>query len=255
MALLYKLMSKSFLSLMRDVQKLLRAPFHKEWCVEGKLAGFIGKMTWFRVLLFTLYFIVGMATKTLAQFGGFTIGLERSPQLSWLHSNDQLVKTSSAWGDNYGVLLEYNFPRRLGLSVNFIVARQKVGFQSEHVKYTLRNRYFKIPLMLTYIHDPLAQATFIGRIGPQVSLLNRSGVNNGEGYSSTKQYMRESTVGLAAYGGFRLFIVDMVALNFGVRVDQDFLEMNKVSENGAFPLPKGKNASVSIVFGVNILHF
>lgn len=209
-----------------------------------------------RIVLCSLYFVVALMFKAFGQFGGFTIGLERSPQLSWLHSDNQRVKTSSAWGDNYGLLLEYAFPRRLGVSVNVIVVRQKIGFQAEHVQYTLRNRYVKIPLMLTYIHNPLAQATFIGRIGPQLSLLNRSGIDRGEGYSSTKQYMRESTVGLAAYGGFRLFIVDLVALNFGLRVDQDFLGMNKAAvESNGFPLPNGRNASVSAVFGVNILHF
>lgn len=248
-------MSKFFLSLTKDIQKYLLTLLHKEWYMREGSEGFFGKNVWFRILLFTLYFLVGQTSKSLAQFGGFTIGLERSPQLSWLHAKDQHVRTSSAWGDNYGLLLEYNFPRRLGVSVNFIVARQKVGVQSDQETYTLRNRYFKVPLMLSYVRNPLAQATFIGRIGPQISFLNRSEANNGEGYSSTKRYMRKSTVGLAAYGGFRLFIVDMVALNLGLRMDQDFLEMNNTLIENDRNFPKGKNVSISIVFGVNILHF
>ncbi|GAA4786746.1 hypothetical protein GCM10023231_13510 [Olivibacter ginsenosidimutans] len=208
-----------------------------------------------RSFIYLIFFTVGINTKSFSQIGRLSIGLERSPQFTWFSAkNADLIKTNNKWGDNYGLQIQYDFPGHLGISTNFIVANQKTDFQYAEQKFRLANRFFKIPFMLSYTAKPTGQASLIWRIGPQLSLLNRAEVSNNTSDISKASYDRRLLAGMTAYGGYRLYIVDFVSLNFGLRFDHDFSTLS-YEDASAIHLPSGRNRTLSFVFGVNILNF
>jgi len=205
--------------------------------------------------LFVFFLLLLIGYRVTGQTNGLYIGLERSPQVSWLYTGNSALHSRIRLGDQYGLLVHYDFYKQLGIAMDAVISTQEVGLNWQETSYQLRSRYVKIPLQLNYTHLPMGPFSLVGRIGPEVTILTEASLNQNEQSNNVKAVFRDVGIGAAAYAGFRLSIVDFVSLNLGIRLDQDFSNGIKALTLDAFPLRNSRYTALALVLGVNILHY
>jgi Outer membrane protein beta-barrel domain len=170
------------------------------------------------------------ANKTTAQ-QGFSLSVKATPQFSFLQNktdNDNSnFSRKATFNTNFGIGGSYNFTNRLGLGVDVLYSLQGQRYKLSNVakEYNQKNEYVKIPLYFSYNTDASKAVSFIGKVGPQVSFITSSKLNDKDGnkvIGDTKDRYKSATFGGMALAGAQYKLQRNLYLTTALRFDYDF---------------------------------
>lgn len=159
---------------------------------------------------------------------GFSLSVKGTPHISWLQNSDDNDnsqydrKTTFAAG--FGVGAAYNFTDHLGVGLDVLYSLQGQKFALAGTEYRQKVDYLKIPVMFAYNTDPSKKISFIGKLGPQLSLLTASRLDDGDGHklADTKDRYKDITFGGVALAGAQYRLDKNIFLTAAARYDLDF---------------------------------
>lgn len=223
-----------------------------------------------------------VATGILTSFGnlnaqkGFQIGVELTPQFSYLVNQDDIdspfFDEMHAFNGSFGLTTQLGFNENIGIGLNLIHSFQGSKYEWKGRDLYKLLQYTKIPLMLT-VSIPFAERMmFVGKIGPQFSILTDAKLLNHEGIIIINDYYEafeiyEWSAMLSAGIAFR--INEYVSVDAAMRYDVGLTnaEDEMFARNVHFPFdletpapassPRGttRNLTMGLAFGVRyILH-
>jgi opacity protein-like surface antigen len=127
----------------------------------------------FKVVLFTTSVLL-CANKVDAQ-KGLQLGFELNPQLSYLLNEDDmnssLYENLNAFNGHFGFSGQYGFTEKVGVGLNLLYSVQGSKYEWKGVERLKSLQYFKIPLMFTLSLPFGNNMIFVGKVGPQLSVL------------------------------------------------------------------------------------
>ena len=185
-----------------------------------------------KVLTATLMiFSLVAATHSVMAQKGFSVNVKGTPQFSWMNNSDDNNK--SKFGANFGVGTQYNFTNNIGVGLDVLYSFQGRKYDLAGIGYDQKKEYLKIPVFFSYNSDPSKKIVFLGKLGPQLSILTNSKLDGGNLETpDTKGRFKDITFGGVAYGGVQVAIVPNIYLNTGLRFDYDFTNAEDDSYRG-----------------------
>ena len=157
---------------------------------------------------------------------GFQIGVEGTPQLSYLINkadiDSKLYNTKHAVNGSFGISSQIGFTENIGLGVNVLYSFQGDKYEWKDVERYKQLQYIKVPIMLTLNFPFGSNMMFFGKVGPQIDfltdakLLNKSGDVIRSNYRSGFQDYGLSAV-LSAGVGYN--ITSNLCIDIAVRYD------------------------------------
>ena len=116
---------------------------------------------------------------------GFSVSVKATPQFSFLqnkHDNDNSILDKKAtFNTNFGIGAGYNFTKRLGVGMDVLYSLQGQRYEINKVETNQKVNYVKIPVYFSYNGDASKTISFIGKVGPQVSILANSKLTSQDG--------------------------------------------------------------------------
>ena len=165
---------------------------------------------------------------------GFCLGIEGTPQLSWLLNKDDMNNTNyqtvGTFNSSWGITSQYGFNKNLGIGLNALYSFQGQRYILSSVESYRKVGYIKVPLMFVYTTEVSPKMLFIGKIGPQfdfltnASLTTKGGTNIVSDMSSAYQSFN---YGAVVHAGFSFKLTDMLMLDIMLRYDYDFTDAEK----------------------------
>lgn len=189
----------------------------------------------FKVVLITSAIFISF-NKADAQ-KGLQLGFEANPQASYLLNQDdmdsKLYTGKTAINGHFGVSSQYGITEKVGIGLNVLYSFQGDKYEWKGEKLTKSLQYFKIPLMLT-LNLPMGdKMVFVGKIGPQFSILSDARLYDGDRKIVSSHYkgafVSTDFGGMISAGvGYKLN--DHFTLDGAVRGDVGFID----AEDGNF---------------------
>lgn len=106
---------------------------------------------------------------------GFQLGVEVSPQFSYLVNLDDfdsnLWEEKHAFNGGFGISSQLGFTENLGIGLNVLYSFQGDKYEWKNVERYKSLQYLKIPLMFTVSAPFGTSMMFVGKIGPQLSIM------------------------------------------------------------------------------------
>ena len=165
---------------------------------------------------------------------GFSISVKTTPQFSFLQNKDDRdngrIQYKATVNANFGIGAAYNFTPALGVGMDLLYSLQGQRYEIIGTEINQKVNYVKIPVYFTYNNNPSKPVSFIGKIGPQLSVLTGSKLTDGNGNtlkSDTKDLYKDVTFGgmVAAGAQFkldrRLFLTTMARFDYDVTNTDD----------------------------------
>jgi len=122
-----------------------------------------------------------IAASVLVSFGnanaqkGFQIGVEGTPQLSYLVNKSDmesdLYTAEHAGNGSFGISTQLGFTENIGVGVNVLYSFQGDKYEWKDVLRYKQLQYIKVPIMVTLSYPFGSDMMFIGKIGPQIDFL------------------------------------------------------------------------------------
>ena len=192
--------------------------------------------------------------KAMAQ-EGFNISVKGAPQFGFLVSNPNNYSANNGkkalFGAGFGVGAGYNFTNNLGIGLDVLYSLQGQKYKGTDGQ-TLKQQldYVKIPLMFTYNGDPNKTVSFIGKIGPQLSILASSKYKPSDAPEvNTKSAYKSATFGGVALAGAQFKLDRQLFLTSAVRYDLDFTKA--YDDNAVLPFYSGRhNSTLGLEIGL-----
>ncbi len=169
-----------------------------------------------------------ITTKIHAQ-EGFSVSIKGAPQFSFLQNKDdnnannydQRATINAAFGLGAG----YNFTKNIGIGADALYSLQGQRYTLNNAKYYQKNDYIKVPVYFSYNSDASKTISFIGKVGPQVSFLTNSKLEDNNGNKidgNTKNHYKDATLGGIASAGIQDKLQNNLYLTAAARFDYDF---------------------------------
>jgi len=162
---------------------------------------------------------------------GFQLGIEGTPQMSWLMNKDDQNNTSfenvNTYNGSFGISLQYGFTKSAGIGLNGLYSYQGQSFKLDGVEQIKKLEYLKIPLMFVYNYEINSNWCFIGKIGPQLDLLMNAKLTDKDGndiVSDQKNAYANYDIAGVASAGFGLRLNDNLSLDAALRYDYGFTD-------------------------------
>ncbi len=182
------------------------------------------------------------------------IGVEATPQMSWLLNEDDLNNKAfnylSTFNTSFGVSGQFGFTPHSAVGINLLYSFQGQRFKLDGVERNKHVDYIKIPIMYVCTTPISSNLLFIGKIGPQVGILTNAQLIDKEGMTllmDQKSWYMKSDIGAAAYVGFGLKLGPDVILDASVRADYGFsnaeYKHNKLNINDASTIGAGNESA------------
>lgn len=131
--------------------------------------------------IITIAFITSgilMSTNYSLAQKGFQIGLEGTPQFSYLHNKDDknssLYKGKNAFNSSFGISGQYGFTEKMGIGLNVLYSFQGSKYEWKGVERYNSLQYIKIPVMFTLCLPLGDKILFVSKVGPQVNVLSNA---------------------------------------------------------------------------------
>lgn len=138
------------------------------------------------------------AASVLISFGnvkaqkGFQIGVEGTPQLSYLANKadfeSKLYETKSAVNGSFGISTQLGFTENIGIGMNVLYSFQGDRYEWKGVERTKQLQYIKVPIMLTLNFPFGTNMMFVGKVGPQIDFLTAAELQNKSGNVIKSKY-------------------------------------------------------------------
>ena len=160
---------------------------------------------------------------------GFSVSVKATPQFSFLqnkHDNDNSILDKKAtFNTNFGIGAGYNFTKRLGVGMDVLYSLQGQRYEINKVETNQKVNYVKIPVYFSYNGDASKTISFIGKVGPQVSILAHSKLTSQDGDEikpNTKDRYNDVTFGAMAGAGAQFKLNKKLFLTTMTHFDYDF---------------------------------
>jgi hypothetical protein len=160
---------------------------------------------------------------------GLQLGFELNPQLSYLYNQDDvdsdLWDRKSAFNGHFGFSGQYGITENIGVGLNILYSIQGDKYDWKGTERLKSLQYFKIPVLFT-LNLPFGDnMSFIGKVGPQVSILTDARL-----YDADKKILKTNyTAAFASYdfggmisAGIGAKLTDQVTLDGSIRFDTGF---------------------------------
>ncbi len=153
--------------------------------------------------IFTYAFAIAslITTKINAQ-KGFSVSMKAAPQFSFLQNKDDNnvynYDQRATFNAGFGLGAGYNFTKNLGVGADALYSLQGQRYTLNNVKFYQKNDYIKVPVYFSYNSDASKAVSFIGKVGPQVSFLTNSKLDDNNGNKingDTKNRYKDVTFG------------------------------------------------------------
>lgn len=200
---------------------------------------------------------------------GFQLGIEGTPQMSWLGNKDDMDNSRfeylPTYNCSFGLSLQYGFNQRFGIGLNGLYSFQGQRYKFDNVEQIRKTEYLKIPLQLIYFNEMGTDWMFIGKVGPQVGLLMNAKLADKDGndvISDHKDAYEDIDIGAVLSLGFGYKITEMLSIDAAVRGDCGFTNAENENygkninhPNGAITTNRAitNNATVGLTVGLRYL--
>jgi hypothetical protein len=160
---------------------------------------------------------------------GFSLSVKATPQISFLQNQDDndnsILDKQITFNTNFGIGAGYNFTKRLGVGMDVLYSLQGQRYKINGIEIKQKVNYVKIPVYFSYNGDASKTVSFIGKVGPQLSILADSKLTNKDGNDikpNTKDRYNDATFGAMAGAGAQFKLNKKLFLTTMARFDYDF---------------------------------
>lgn len=187
---------------------------------------------------------------------GFSFSVKGTPSVTWMNnSNDKdniLTEFNPMFGASFGIGAGYEFGKNLGVELDALYSLQGRGLKTLGVESKQKLSYVKIAPMFTYTIPTQGIVSFVGKIGPQLSILTDSKLTDEDG-NSIKEDMNDQyesvVLGGVANIGAQFQLTKNLFLTTGIRYDMDFTN----AENEDFgEFPTGRKMTTNSTAGLEV---
>ena len=162
---------------------------------------------------------------------GFQIGLEGTPQLSYLANqadiDSDLWKSKHAVNGSFGLSTQLGFTEQVGIGLNVLYSFQGDKYTWKGIERYKTLQYVKIPLMLT-LNFPVGDMMLVtAKVGPQLSVLSDARLLDKDNNNIVKNYSKpfeDIDFGAMLSAGIGYKLTDAVCIDMAFRYDLGFLD-------------------------------
>lgn len=174
--------------------------------------------------------IFGLATITNAQSQkGFSLSVKATPSATWMNNktdkDNSVSDFNPMYGTSFGIGAGYNFNKNIGVELDALYSMQGRSIKTAGLEHKQKVNYVKVAPMFTYTIPTNSLVSFVGKVGPQLSILTDSKITDDDG-NSVKKDMNEQyedvTFGGVANIGAQFQLNKNIFLTTGLRYDLDF---------------------------------
>lgn len=160
---------------------------------------------------------------------GFQIGIEGTPQMSWLMNKDDQKNKSfenvNTYNGSFGISSQLGLTNSAGIGLNVLYSFQGQKYKLNGIERNKNLEYLKIPLMFIYTNEINSKWSFVGKIGPQLDLLMKAKLTDKDGNNIVNDqknaYANYDLAGVVSVG-FALKLNDNFLLDGALRYDYGF---------------------------------
>jgi Outer membrane protein beta-barrel domain len=182
-----------------------------------------------KIFIYLFAFTGLMTTYKASAQKGFSISVKGIPQFSLLENTDDNNNSNytekTTFNGSFGLGGGYNFTDNMGVGVDVLYSLQGQRYNLSGRDFNQMNNYIKIPLYFSYNTDPSKKISFIGKLGPQLSFLTTSKLEDNDGKTingNTKNQYQTSTFGAMISAGAQYELNSNLYLTAAWRFDYDF---------------------------------
>jgi len=208
------------------------------------------------VAVFTAVLTVGKANAQQ----GLSVSVKGIPQFSMLENKDDNDNNNyskkATFDGSFGVGVGYNFTENFGLGADALYSLQGQRYKLSGTEYNQKNDYIKVPLYFSYNTDPSKAVSFIGKVGPQVSFLSTSKLDDKEGNTingNTKSEYKDATFGGMIAAGAQYKLNHNLFLTTEWRFDYDFTNAEENQAIDAGTRAKTHNLTSGLEVGLKYM--
>lgn len=183
--------------------------------------------------MMALMFVIPFCNGLYAQ-KGFQVGFELNPQYSYLYNQDDMdskyFNQLNAVSGHFGFSGQYGFTDKLGIGVNVLYAVQGDKYEWKAATRVKSLSYFKIPVMFTLNIPTETPWRFVGKIGPQVSLLTDARLYDGDQSLLITNYKApfvKYDIGGVVSAGVAYQLTDHFSIDAALRYDMGFVDVEE----------------------------
>lgn len=187
---------------------------------------------------------------------GFSLSIKAAPQFSFLqNSNDNdntRFERKATFNAGFGIGAGYNFNKVSGIGLDVLYSLQGQRYTLNGTEYNQKVDYVKIPVLYTYNSNPSRPVSFVGKIGPQLSLLTTSKLTDKDGndlIKDTKSRYESATFGGVAIAGTQFRLAPRTFLSTAVRFDYD---VTNAEDNTYSGYAKGRENTYNSTLGLEV---
>lgn len=195
-------------------------------------------------------------SKQAAGQKGWSLSVVSTPQFSFLNNSDDRdsskIDQRATFRVNFGAGVAYHFTSNAGIGLDVLYSLQGQRYKISGKETNQKQAYLKIPLYFVYTSNASQSVSFIGKIGPQLSILTNSKLTDGmdnDINSDTEDWYKEVTVGGMIGGGTQFRLNSSLFLTTIARFDYDF---TNAEDDGSKHWPKGRAETHNITTGLEI---
>jgi hypothetical protein len=211
------------------------------------------------VLYVAVLAAVSIVNKANAQ-QGFLVSVKGTPQFSMLENkddnNNSAYSRKATFDGSFGVGVGYNFTKNLGIGADALYSLQGQRYKLSGTEFNQKNDYLKVPLYFSYNTDPSKTVSFIGKIGPQVSFLTSSKLDDKDGNTvngNTKSDYKNETFGGMVSAGAQFKLNSGLYLTAEWRFDYDFTNAEETRSIDGYTRAKTYNMSSGLEVGLKYM--
>lgn len=209
-----------------------------------------------KIFLAALVLAVFTVNKKANAQQGFSVSVKTTPLFSFLQNKDDRdnssIQQKATANANLGIGAGYNFTPTLGVGMDVLYSLQGQRYKINGIETNQRVDYVKIPVYFTYTMNSSKPVSFIGKIGPQLSILTDSKLTDNNGHtlkSDTKDLYKNVTVGGMAAAGAQFRLDKKLYLTTMARFDYDFTN----AEDHSNPYyPAGRAKTYNMTTGIEV---
>lgn len=161
---------------------------------------------------------------------GFSLSVKATPQFTFLENkddnNNNAYSRKATFNANFGIGGAYNFTKKIGVGADVLYSLQGQRYTINNGnELNQKNEYLKVPVYFSYNTDASKKVSFIGKLGPQVSFLTASKLDDKDGNEingDTKDHYKSTTFGAMALAGAQYKLNPNLYLSTAIRFDYDF---------------------------------
>jgi len=187
---------------------------------------------------------------------GFSLSAKATPQLSFLQNKDDndnsILDRKATFNTNFGIGAGYNFTERSGVGMDVLYSLQGQRYEINGVEIKQKVNYVKVPVYFSYNGDASKTISFIGKVGPQASILADSKLTNKDGDEinpDTKDRYKDVTFGAMAAAGAQFKLNKKLFLTTTTRFDYDF---TNAEDDSYRYYPAGRAKTYNMTAGLEV---